>query len=280
MEERFRTYLARRAAIKALDPRHPVFTLGTAWVPPGLDDWWARWETAGDLTAHDSYVVTTSSVDFEALAAGIQRAVRLNHGRKPMWVTLQAFTGTADRGASLRMPTPAELRGMAFTSIVHGATGLIFFAYDSWVTRDGLVVGVGPETAERYGDRSVASPEEVKQSRALWAGLRDLNAELERLTPWLLSPSASESYTVGFSGASRTKDPVRTVLKKRNGEYALLVSNLDRASVSARFRFARALASVMRLEADGREHRLEVEGSTFQDGLDGFGAATYLIRFR
>jgi hypothetical protein len=37
---------------------------------------------------------------------------------------------------------------------------------------------------------------------------------------------------------------------------------------------------VMRQEADGRETPLAVQGSTFHDELDPFGAATYLIRFR
>jgi hypothetical protein len=280
MEERYHAFLARKSAIKSMDSRHPVFTLGTAWVPPGLDDWWARWESSGDVAAHDNYALTTSATDFADLGGSVTRAVRLNHERKPVWVALQAFTGTADRASSLRMPTPAELRGMAFTAVVHGATGLIFFAYDSWVTRDGLVIGVGPSTPERYGARSPATPQEVTQSRALWAGLRDLNEELERLTPWLLSPTARVSYTVQFSGECRTPDPIRAVLKERDGEFALLVANIERGSMVAGFRFGRSLASVMRQEADGRQTPIPTEGSTFQDGLGAFGAATYLIRFR
>jgi hypothetical protein len=280
MDERYRAFLARKAAIKAMDARHPVFSLGTAWVPPGLGDWWARWETSGDLAAHDSYALTASTTDFGDLAASVTRAVRLNRGRKPMWVALQTFTGTADRGSPLRMPTPAELRGMAYTAIVHGATGLIFFAYDSWVTRDGLVIGVAPETPERYGAYPPASPGEVAQSRALWAGLRGLNAELQRLTPWLLAPSARASYTVWFSGETRTPTPLRTALRERNGEYALLVANIERTPIAAGFRFQRALASVVRVEPDGRETPVKPEGGAFQEGLGEFGAATYLIRFR
>ncbi len=280
METRYRAFLRRRAAIRALDPGHPVFTLGTAWVPPGLDDWWTRWESSGDLAAHDSYALTASTTDFADLAASVTRAVAVNHGRKPVWVALQAFTGTADRGSALRMPTPEELRGMAFTAIVHGATGLIYFAYDSWVTRDGLVIGVGPDTPERYGGYSPASPDEVSRSRALWAGVRDLNAELERLVPWILSPSASLPYTVTFSGESRTPDPIRTALKERNGEYALLVANIERVPMTAGFRFDRELGSVIRIDSDGRETPLQVRGTAFQDGLGEFAAAAYRIRFR
>ena len=280
MDERYRAFRARKSAIKALDPSHPVFTLGTAWVPPGLDAWWERWNSSGDLTVHDSYWLTTSTTDFEGLATSVARAVRLNRERKPMWVALQAFTGTQERGSTLQMPTPSELRGMAFTAIVEGATGLIFFAYDSWVTRDGLVIGMGPETPERYGARAPATPGEATASRALWAGMRGLNAELDRLTPWLLSPAASTPYTVSFLAESRTAKPVRAVLKELDGEYALIVANIERLPVRAAFRFERPLASIARLEPDGTETPLDPDGAVFGDALGEFGAAVYRITFR
>lgn len=35
------------------------------------------------------------------------------------------------------MPSPRELRTQVYTGIVHGATGIMYFAMDSYVTRAG-----------------------------------------------------------------------------------------------------------------------------------------------
>jgi len=160
--------------------QHPVFSLGTAWIPAGYEDWWERWDTAGDVTAHDNYCLLSTTTDFGSLTRSVPLAVAINREQKPMWLALQAFSGTADRKSELFMPTPEELRGMAFTSIVHGATGFIFFALDSKVTREGLVVGIAPETLPAYDKHAEVTPTEVSRSRALWGGAASLNAELER----------------------------------------------------------------------------------------------------
>ena len=39
------------------------------------------------------------------------------------------------------MPTEVQLRVQAYTAVVLGAAGIIYFALDSWVTRVGDVVG-------------------------------------------------------------------------------------------------------------------------------------------
>jgi len=280
MGRRFQNFLSRRAAIRRLDARHPVFSLGTAWIPPGYEDWWERWETAGDVTAHDNYCLLSTTTDFESLTTSVTSAVALNRQQKPMWLTLQAFSGTADRKAQLLMPTPEELRGMAFTSIIHGATGLIFFALDSRVTREGLVLGIAPETPTAYDAHAAATPTEVSQSRSLWAGAASLNAELSRLTPELLSPTAGMSYRVYYSGESRIPSPIRAMLKVRDGRYTLFAANLEKQAFRARFEFPSAIASVRRLNPDGSITELQSEGASFSDALDEFGVGVYQIRFK
>ena len=42
------------------------------------------------------------------------------------------------------MPSPREMRGQVYAGIVHGATGIIYFAMDSGVTRGGEVMGIAP----------------------------------------------------------------------------------------------------------------------------------------
>lgn len=276
---RYEAFVSRRAAIKALDPRHPVFPLDAGVIPPGLSAWWDRWNSSGDVSAHDLYPLQPGTADIEALPRSVLRAVGINGEQKPVWITLQAFGALPGLDAPLRIPTAEELRGMAFTAIVHGATGIILFAYDSRVTRQGHVLGISPQTRESYDSYTVATASQAAESRALWAGAAALNAELERLTPRLLSPTARLGYDVYFSGESRTSSPIRTMLKETGGVYTLLAANLEGRPMGARYRFPSGIASVRRLNADGSVTVLEPDGAMFRDALGSFGAAVYEITF-
>jgi hypothetical protein len=280
MAQRYQAFVARRAAIKALDPRHPVFPLDASYVPPGLGEWWDRWNSAGDVTAHDNYALEGDRPDFVDLARSVLRAARLNGERKPVWITLQAFGGLPGLGPEMHMPTAAELRGMALTAIVHGATGLILFAWDSRVTREGHILGIAPETAESYGAGDSAGAAEVAGSRGLWAGATALNAELQRLTPRLLSPTARLPYEVWVSGTSRVASPIRTMLKESGGAYTLLAVNLERPRLGARYQFPSEIAAVRRIEPDGQATAINADGRGFRDELGGLAAAVYEVRFR
>jgi hypothetical protein len=280
MGERYQAFLSRMATIKAIDPRHPVFPLDGSWVPPGFEAWWDRWSISGDISAHDNYPLEAGATSIAALPRSILQSVRLNGERKPVWLTLQAFGGAAALRPAMRLPTPGELRGMVFTAIIHGATGIILFAYDSDVTRQGQVIGIAPATTESYGKGASATPRQVAESRALWAGAAELNTELERLAPRLLSPTASLPYDVYFSGKSPTRSPIRTLLKDTDGRYTLLAANIEGRPLGARFQFTRAIASVVRLNGDGSETAIEPAGSMFRDALDALAAAVYEVRFR
>jgi hypothetical protein len=279
MAARYEAFVSRRAAIKALDPRHPIFPLDAGDIPPGLGEWWDRWNSSGDVTAHDLYPLRPGTADLEGLSRSVLRAVRLNGGQKPVWITLQAFGALPGLDATYRVPTADELRGMAFTAIIHGATGIILFAYDSRVTRQGHVLGISPHVPERYDSYTVATAPQAAESRALWAGAATLNAELERLTPRLLSPTAPLQYDVYFSGESRTSSPIRTMLKETDGVYTLLAANLEDRPMGARYEFPGSIASVRRLNADGSVAGLKAEGAMFRDTLRAFGAAVYEITF-
>jgi hypothetical protein len=280
MTERYRAFVARKAVIKAMDPRHPVFPLDGADIPPGESAWWDTWNGSGDVTAHDNYPLRPWTEDLEALARSVGRAVHLNQERKPVWIALQAFGSAPGLDPPMRMPTTDELRGMAFTAIIHGATGIILFAYDSRVTRDGNVIGIAPDTPVGFGTTATATPPEAARSRALWAGAAALNAELARLAPRLLSPTARQAYHVYCSGNPRTSSPIRTILKEADGGYTLLAVNLEARSLGAGYRFPRSIESVRRLNADGSVTLVTTEGPEFRDALGSFGVAVYEIRLR
>ena len=272
MSERYQTYLARKAAIKAIDPRHPVFPLESGWIPRGYEEWWERWNRSGDVLVYDHYPLEPDARDIEALADRLSLAVRISEGKRPVWLTVQAYAG--DRGV---LPTPEQLRGMVFTAIIHGATGIIEFAYDSWVTRTWDVVGISPDPAPHYEGRGAATVMERKQSRALWRGATELNSELRRLTPVILSPTADLPYAVHYSGESRTRGPIRTMLKATPEGYTLFASNIERTSLGARFQFLSDIASVRRIGQDGSATPLASEGGGFRDRFGAFGVGIYEI---
>jgi hypothetical protein len=275
VQRRYEAYLARRAAIKAIDPHHPVLPLESGWIPPGHQDWWERWNTAGDVVAYDHYLLERETPDIAALAERVSLAVRINQERKPVWLTVQAYAGNR-----IVLPTPEELRGMVFTSIIHGATGIILFTYDSRITRIWDVVGISPDPVPDYNGRGAATPLQQSESRALWHGAAALNAELDRLAPRILSPTAALPYTVHYTGSGTTSMSVRTLLKSHGTGYTLFASNLERAPYSARFQFSRRIASVVRLDSDGSTTALAPDGSVFRDSIGPFGAGVYDIRFR
>ena len=274
MRQRYDTYLSRKAAIKTIDPYHPVFPLESGWIPPGYQDWWERWNRSGDVVVYDHYPLERDTPDIQVLADRLSLAVRINEQKKPVWLTVQAYGGTR-----AVLPTPEQLRGMVFTAIIHGATGIISFTYDSWVTRIWDVVGISPDPVPDYSGRGAATPAERSQSRALWRGATALNAELGRLTPLVLSPTADLPYTVYYSGRSKTRGPIRTMLKATKEGYTLFASNIERALLGACFQFPSEIASVRRLEHNGSVTALAPDGGVFRDRFGPFGAGVYEIRF-
>jgi hypothetical protein len=92
-------------------------------------------------------------------------------GRKPVWAAIQcAPAGGTDlehlgQQASGRAPTAAEVEALAYHALVHGAKGLVFYAY----RKPGFVLPSG--------------------NQMLWYALGDLNRQLQELEPVLLDGS-------------------------------------------------------------------------------------------
>ena len=242
-ERRFR-------AIRALDSRHPIFALDyPGFLGQGRADWLA-WARIGDLSAHDNYPIRSWSRGSLDTTDGIPRsvalAVRATGEHKPVWLVVQAMAGP---GYGWRMPTPDEVRAMVYAGLIHGATGIIYFAFDSFVTREGQILGMAPDPPASYGPTPgfgnpavptlIASEADRAASRRLWAAVAGLNRELAALAPALLSPTASEAcrVTVGDNrdwwGSARPAAPIRTLLKDGPGGPVLLAVNLDRRPLSA-----------------------------------------------
>ena len=284
--EKLAIFAERRNAIRALDPARPVFSLDKPAMDDGRRANWLRWISASDIAAHFNYPALTSE-PLRTLdsARGIPRSVALavetSAERKPVLLVVQAFASS--RGWA--WPSSRELRAMIYAGIVHGATGIVYFAYDSFVTRDGEVIGIAPDPVAAHGPTPdfdndgkppvAASERDLETSRGLWRDIVGLNAELHALAPVLLSPTAGADYAVAVTGESVSPTPIRVILKEHDGRWTLIAVNLDDAALRVRMTFPLPLGRVGRLFDD--EGPPAVTGGIIEDNFAPFAVRLYTI---
>jgi FG-GAP repeat len=282
VQTRFNNFESFKTAIEQVDSVHPVFD---------LDDnnfsfsWWYTWNSAGDVSSHDNYPYVNTSVATLDSSLGIPRsvgqAVGLNHQQKPLWLTVQAF----EEPGSWIMPTPTQLRAEIYAGIIHGATGIIYFAMDNFVTRDGEVIGIAPTPIADYdfcyqlnGTNHcglVASPQDLQESVQLWSAAASFNQELTQYQSIILSPTSTDSYQIYTAGQSISPYPIRTLLKQKDGVYTLFVVNLDNANLTVKFVLPHRPFALNRVDVDGSLYPLAPSGNSFEDSFGGFEVKIY-----
>jgi len=141
------------------DPHRPVSAAcnNTGVFPDGV--------RAYDLLMMDPYFIRNSSI--EGIAGWVKAGIEAGHGRVAVWVVPQAF---AIDGAWAE-PTCEELRCQAYLSIVHGATGLIWYAW---------------YTTEKWSQNGKGRNQWLLPDTPLWPYFTKLNAEINQLAPVIL----------------------------------------------------------------------------------------------
>ena len=268
MAGKFAAFQKRRDAIRAIDPRRAVFALDVPWITPPATEWWVKWATAGDVSAHDNYPINQHrrSLSFDqGIPESVALAVKSNGQKKPVWLCVQAFE-QQDARFQFSMPSPRQLRCMAYTGIAHGATGLMYFALDSWVTRNGGVVGMAPDPIADYEQDLVATNDQLRASRELWSAAAAINHEINELRPALLSPTATTPYQVFLdpSWPPVTPEPIRTLLKTHpTGGQVLIIVNVDAAPQRVRIVVPVMKSAQQMFEAAGAG-RFKVDGEVIE----------------
>ena len=285
MNAKFDAFQKRMQEIKAIDKIHPVFIVDTSWIKFPVTAWWIKWNTAGDVSSHVNYALKTNTKSLsrtQGIPETVTLAVTSNNQRKPLWFVTQVFASKPGVWKwTWKMPNPNESRAMVYSSLIHGATGMIYFALDSWVTRNGNVFGVAPNLSSDYAAKPkarhfVVSEEELEESRQLWEEVVRINQELEQLKPTILSPTSRESYKVYVQGERYTDDPVRCLLKETDGQFTLLTVNLDKKPLTVRYEFPRKLRNLQIMFEEGRI--LDVKNSSWVDNYEEFGVHVYQFR--
>ena len=164
------------AAIRQLDPRHPIYIQGATSLPFG-----AAYSQISDITgsqayaSHFCYNETTPGYAVEAMAASAQ-------GRQPVWPIIQTFKyrWTHDH------PSLAEFRHSAYAAVIHGAKGIGLWG-------SGTRCGGGSEDIRG-----------LQSDKALWHEVKRVVRELRRLSPVLTSeervqvPAAADNEHVSI----------------------------------------------------------------------------------
>jgi hypothetical protein len=176
------------------------------------------------------------------IADATSLAVQVTGGKKPVWLVVGAFESDTPPTAKFpfRYPTPMQLRGMVYTGIIHGATGITYYAWDSNITR----FGMAPDIRTEIPGRPRATATQAITAKALWDTAAAVNQELEKLTPAILSPTVGDEvgYRVSFEGTAITSSPLRTLLKNNpNGGFVLLTVNMDNTVITGQFEFDQSL---------------------------------------
>lgn len=131
--------VAEYRRIKAIDPTRPVFLnlgQGVAW-----DGWYGRGARTGhpedyprylqgcDIASFDIYPATHPSAAVSGklwyVARGVSRLVKWGGAAKRVWNCVESTRVENPRAK----PSPDQLRFEVWSSIIHGSTGIIYFAH-------------------------------------------------------------------------------------------------------------------------------------------------------
>jgi hypothetical protein len=238
----------------AKDPHHPVFIVHC---PVGLEAY-NDYSGCQDVVMADIYTQFRAGVGptdpefLKGLAFWMKVARDASGGREPVVAVLPHFgsqvigdSGPFDPDA--RVATLREQRAMAYTSVISGARGTLWFLYYS-----------GSPWYARYTPNVPRS----------WDALKALAGELKFLAPALLAPDESSALTVESSDK-----PVYASLRKPDHESYLIAVNPEATPQDVRFRVKGLRTSSLNVLSEGR--RVSVRNGAFSDTFKPYDVHIY-----
>jgi hypothetical protein len=274
--------------------------------------WYQQFDKVGNVSFHYNYPKSNSALFPWQTISGVADTVKhqvLNNGdTRPSWFIKQAIN--LKWVIPLEFPTAQENKAMAYTALIHGATGLFDFSYDGWFRRQpkgnpdpaninkiewyDRHAGIKDVTPASYpgGDNGAysgsavvdkgaydATAADIAASQNLWKGIDasqgGLNKELNALKPVILSPTATDSYKVFVDAQPYSAAPVRTILKKYMGLWYLIAVNVDNAQLNARFSIPGQAFEKAEVMFEGRN--VALAGSDVTDAFGAFGVHVYKL---
>lgn len=204
---------------------------------------------AYDLLMMDPYIIFPKrGPSREPIAGWVDAGMRAGKGRVPVWVVPQAFA--IDNVWA--EPTGEELRCQAYLSIVHGATGLVWYA---WFTTE-------PWSQNPQGRNQWFLPDSP-----MWPYFTKLNAEINDLAPTVLQGEAR-------GPAACDNETIHSQMWQADGVTTLIAVNPRAEEQACRFSGLRGNVADVLYE----DRRLAVEEGAFSDAFAPL--AVHVYRFR
>ncbi len=236
------------------DPHHPQFLLYSMNIPFG--DNWTRW---GDILGFDIYPRPytgglLSEPGLYTAYYACQLRERCRRDNKIMWFV--PLANMLDLGRTPIGMSKAQMLCQAYTAIIYGARGLLYFALNA-------VVG-----------------EEA------WDALSVISARVSELAPALLNGDVPQTvkYTPDNFYPREQKFPMinAAVFQYPAGDYLLLAANIMPFAVDTKFnlRGMRQAARLFEDEDPKAQSEIELMDESFAEKIEPCGTRAYRIKLR
>ena len=243
--------LALYQILTEVSPTHPVAT--TLVYPDSMREY-AR---ATDIII--PWDLPVPQLPITRIADVVSNAREATGGRKPVWALIQA-TGNAwatdntmDDTAEGRLPTIAEVRALAYLALVHGADGLMFYAYN--------IIQSASQRSFRI----------QRDAPDLWEGIGRLNRELAALAPVVGARPGRVPLPPAADGlVHMTRWPYD------DRDFIIAVNTGDLPTVTS-FTIPDCPATVLELPFEDRMLTSERPGA-FSDVFEPYGVHVYVIK--
>ncbi|MGA1875598.1 MAG: hypothetical protein ACMUIA_08315 [bacterium] len=183
--------------LNQIDPLHPTcMAMNRAWLVP-------NYQPVNNLFFMDEYPIPHMPITW--LSDSLDQAVS-QVGSQRVWSVVQAFGGSEHKGSGWpRFPTYHELRALTYLSLIHDASGLLYYSY--------------PHASSSQTD---------------WKNLAKIVSELQAIYPWLTipkvnptkeSPALSLAILSPYKADAEGRAAIHFALKKRGDHFLLLTVN-------------------------------------------------------
>ena len=225
--------------VRRLDPYHPCIVLCK-----GVSTHHAVRRCA-DIFMPDPYIHPRLDGQFDTpLTVFRDYFEAIGRTGKAKWVTPQAFASGLKNGSTQCEPSFHHLRAMAYMSVVHGAKGVLYYAWG-------------------YLTRFPAS----------YHGARFLSREIAALAPVLLGPDAKATVKVEPEGSE-----IDVLLKVHGGDLTVFAVNTQFREADATFDVPGLNGRTLSVVSEAR--KVEANGSRFADHFGKYGVHVYTTAVR